>query len=125
MRVLSADGTLNGRSVFDALQNMIDYLDSSSGVTPVPDYKQALGDLQDSLDHISRIRASVGARMNQVDSLTSAGGDLAVQYETRLADLEGLDYAEAISRLNQQQMQLQASQQSFAKTSSLSLFDLL
>lgn len=125
MRVQNASGGLNGRSVFDAVQNMIDYLDASSGVTPTPDYRQALGDIQDSLDHISRIRASVGARMNQLESLTSAGGDLAVQYETQLAGLEGLDYAEAISRLNQQQMQLQASQQSFAKTSQLSLFDMI
>jgi flagellar hook-associated protein 3 FlgL len=125
MRVQNADGSQNGRSVFDALQNMIDYLDPASGVTPPPDYKQALGDLQSSMDHISRIQASVGARMNQMDSLTSAGGDLAVQYDTRLANLEGLDYAEAISRLSQQQMQLQASQQSFAKTSKMTLFDLL
>jgi flagellar hook-associated protein 3 FlgL len=125
LRVQDASGNLNGRSVFDALQNMIDNLDSSSGVTPKPSYDQALADLHDSLDHVSRIRASVGARMNQVDSLTSAGGDLAVQYDSQLANLEGLDYAEAISRLNQQQMQLQASQQSFAKTSQLSLFNLL
>lgn len=125
MRIQDSEGNLNGRSVFDALQNMIDNLDSNSGVTPKPSYDQALADLHDSLDHVSRIRASVGARMNQVDSLTSAGSDLAVQYESQLASLEGLDYAEAISRLNQQQMQLQASQQSFAKTSQLSLFDLL
>lgn len=125
LRVQDANGNLNGRSMFDALQNMIDVLDSSSGVSPTPSYNQALGDLHDSLDHVSRIRASVGARMNQMDSLSSAGADLAVQYDSRLAKLEGLDYAEAISRLNQQQMQLQASQQSFAKTSTMSLFDLL
>ena len=104
---------------------MIDTLDSSSGVTPAPSYDQALNDLHASLDHVSRIRATVGSRMNQVDSLNSAGGDLAVQYETQLANLQGLDYAEAISRLNQQQMQLQAAQQSFAKTSQLSLFNIL
>ena len=125
MRVQRSDGNLNGRSVFDALQNMIDNLDSSSGVTPKPSYDQALADLHDSLDHVSRIRASVGARMNQIDSLTNAASDLAVQYDTQLANLEGLDYAEAISRLSQQQMQLQASQQSFAKTAQLSLFNLL
>lgn len=125
MRVQDANGTLNGRSVFDAMQNMIDSLDSASGVTPAPNYDQALADLHASLDHVSRIRASVGSSMNQMDSLSGAAADVAVQYDTRLANLEGLDYAEAISRLNQQQMQLQASQQSFAKTSQLSLFSLL
>ena len=125
MRVQDANGKLNGGSVFDALQNMIDILDPGSGVTPLPDYSKTLGDLQDSLDHILRIRASVGASMNQMDSLTNSGSDLSVQYETRLASLEGLDYAEAISRLSQQQTQLQASQQSFVKTTQLKLFDLI
>jgi flagellar hook-associated protein 3 FlgL len=125
MRVVDADGSLNGRSVFDAVQNMIDTLDSSSGVSPAPSYDQALDDLHDALDHVSRIRASVGARMNQMDALTEAGSDLAVQYENKLSKLQDLDYAEAISRLNQQQMQLQASQASFVKTSQLSLFDLI
>lgn len=125
MRVQDANGKLNGGSVFDAMQNMIDILDPGSGVTPLPDYSKTLGDLQDSLDHILRIRASVGASMNQMDSLTNSGSDLSLQYETRLASLEGLDYAEAISRLSQQQTQLQASQQSFVKTTQLKLFDLI
>lgn len=126
MRVVDSDGKLAGRSVFDSLQNMIDVLDPPAGFTPAAGaYDQALADLHSSLDHVSRIRASFGASMNQVDSLTSAGGDLAVQYDSRLANLEGLDYTEAISRLNQQQMQLQASQQSFVKTSQLSLFNML
>lgn len=126
MRVMNPDGNLNGRSMFDALQNMIDVLDTSSGVTPAAGaYDQALADLQASLDHVSRVRASVGAQMNQMDALTNAGSDLAVQYESRLSKLEGLDYAEAISRLSQQQMQLQAAQQSFLKVSELRLFNLL
>lgn len=125
MRVVNPDGSLNGRSVFDALKNMIDILDPASGVIPVPNYTQALDDLKSSLSHISRERASIGAQMNQVEALTNAGGDLAVQFDTRLGKLEGLDYAEAISRLNQQTVQLQASQQSFVKVSQLSLFNLI
>jgi len=125
MRVMDSDGNLSGRSVFDSLQNMIDALDSASGVVPAPSYDQALDDLHTALDHVSRIRASVGSRMNQMDALTSAGADVAVQYDTRLANLEGLDYAEAISRLSQQKMQLEASQLSFTKVTQLSLFSLL
>jgi flagellar hook-associated protein 3 FlgL len=125
MRVTNSDGSLNGRSVFDSLKNMIDLLDSSSGVNPAPSYNQALGDLHAALDHVTRIRASVGSRINQMDSLTNAGGDVSVQLESQLAKLDGLDYAEAISRLNQQQMQLQAAQQSFVKVSELSLFSFI
>jgi flagellar hook-associated protein 3 FlgL len=125
MRITDGNGNLLGRSVFDAVKNMIDNLDSASGVVPKPSYDQALGDLHAALDHISKARASVGARLNQLEALTNAGGDVAVKYETRLANLEGLDYAEAISRLNQQKMQLEASQQSFIKTTELRLFNLI
>ena len=38
-------------------------------------------------------------------------------------DAAGLDYAKAISELSQGQLQLQASQQSFASVSKLSLFN--
>lgn len=125
MRVMDGSGNLGGRSVFDALQNMIDHLDSANGVTPTPDYSQALGDLQASLDHISNIRASVGARENQVEALNTAGTDLSLQYDSQLSKLQDVDNAAAMSQLSLQTFQLQTALQSFAKVSSLSLFNYL
>jgi flagellar hook-associated protein 3 FlgL len=121
MRMKNQDGSLNGRSVFDALKNMIDYLDSPAPVAA--NYTQAMDDLKIALGHVSKVRGSVGAQMRQVEALTTAGEDLSVQFESRLSKLVGLDYAEAISRLNQQTTQLQASQQSFSKVSQLNLFN--
>lgn len=122
MRVTNPDGSLNGRSVFDALKNMIDNLD---GVVGAPSSAQSVDDLKNSLGHILKARGNLGAQLNQVESLTTAGTDLSLQFDTRLSKLQGLDYAEAISRFNQQTVQLQASQQSFAKVSQLSLFNLI
>ena len=122
MRVTNPDGSLNGRSVFDALKNMINNLD---GVAGAPSAAQSVDDLKNSLGHILKVRGNLGAQLNQVESLTTAGNDLSLQFDTRLSKLQGLDYAEAISRFNQQTVQLQASQQSFAKVSQLSLFNLI
>jgi flagellar hook-associated protein 3 FlgL len=122
MRVTNPDGSLNGRSVFDALKNMINNLD---GVAGAPSAAQNVDDLKNSLGHILKVRGNLGAQLNQVESLTTAGNDLSLQFDTRLSKLQGLDYAEAISRFNQQTVQLQASQQSFAKVSQLSLFNLI
>jgi flagellar hook-associated protein 3 FlgL len=122
MRVTNLDGTLNGRSVFDSLKNMIDHLD---GVAGAPTAAQNVDDLKSALGHILKVRGNLGAQLNQVESLTTAGSDLSLQFDTRLSKLQGLDYAEAISRFNQQTVQLQASQQSFAKVSQLSLFNLI
>jgi flagellar hook-associated protein 3 FlgL len=124
MRVTNLDGTLNGRSVFDSLKNMINLLDGVA-TAPAPTAAQNVDDLKSALGHILKVRGNLGAQLNQVESLTTAGTDLSLQFDTRLSKLQGLDYAEAISRFNQQTVQLQASQQSFAKVSQLSLFNLI
>jgi flagellar hook-associated protein 3 FlgL len=83
----------------------------------------ALLNLDRGLDNILGIRAAIGTRLQEVDALQSAGDDLAVQYQQTLSQLQDVDYAKAISTLNQQQMYLEAAQKSFVKVSSLSLFD--
>jgi flagellar hook-associated protein 3 FlgL len=86
---------------------------------------QQIAALDRSLENVLRVQASVGARMNEIDSLQSAASDLDLQYSERLSNLQDLDYAKAISDLSRQQMQLEAAQQSFVRISGLSLFDVL
>jgi len=45
-----------------------------------------------------------------------------LQFKNTRSDLEDLDYTEAISRMNKDQLALEAAQSSFAKISQLSLF---
>ena len=85
----------------------------------------AQGNLSNSLDKVLQVRSGVGTRMNEVDTLNTAGDDLSLQYKQQLADLQGIDYAKAISDLTQQQTYLQATQQAFLKVRGLSLFDYL
>ena len=88
-------------------------------------YTQGVADLHAVIDHVSRVRASVGARVQALDSMTALGEDQNLQYEQRLSKLQDLDYAEAISQLTQQQVQLQAAQLSFKQINQLSLFNIL
>ena len=69
------------------------------------------------------MRASGGARLQELDTLDSEGADRGLQYASRLSSLQDLDYAKAITELTQQQVTLQAAQQSFVKIANLSLFD--
>lgn len=85
----------------------------------------ALLNLDRGLDNILGIRAAIGTRLQEVDTLQSAGEDLAVQHQQTLSQLQDVDFAKAISALNQQQVYLEAAQKSFVKVSSLSLFDLV
>ncbi len=126
MQVKDAQGNAVGRSMFDSLQNLIDILDPASGVPfSQAAYSQALGDISSNIDHVSTVRASVGANMQSLDSLTSSGEDIGLLYDTRLSALQDLDYTAAISQFTQTQVQLQAAQLTFKQTSQLSLFNIL
>lgn len=126
MQVRDGQGNLTGRSIFDSLQNLIDILDPASGIPfTQAAYDQALGDVQASVDHVSNQRASVGARLQALDSLTSSGQNVGLVYTQQLSQLQDLDYAQAISQLSQKQMQLEAAQISFKQVSQLTLFSQL
>jgi flagellar hook-associated protein 3 FlgL len=81
--------------------------------------------LQNSLDRVLAVTASVGTRLRETDAITSANEDLDLNYEARLSQLRDLDYARALSDLNFQQLHLEAAQKSFVQISGLSLFNLL
>jgi flagellar hook-associated protein 3 FlgL len=82
----------------------------------------ALLNLDRGLDNVLGVRATIGTRLQEVDTLQSAGESLGIQYQQTLSQLRDVDYAKAISTLNQQQMYLEAAQKSFTKISGLSLF---
>ena len=81
--------------------------------------------LDKSLDNVLRVRASVGSRINEVQSLDSMGSQADIQYQSTISRLIDLDYAQASSTLAQKQTALQASQQAFVQTTGLSLFKYL
>lgn len=76
-----------------------------------------------TLSKVLTVSTTVGANLNQLSALDTNGSSLDVQYAQSLSNLQGLDYAKAISQLTQQTTTLQAAQQSFVKISNLSLFN--
>ncbi len=107
------------RSVFDTLEQLALSLEAN---TP---NAAAVGDLESALNHLDGFRAKVGARQNAIDSHRDFNEDVRLEAQKRLSEVQDLDYAEAISRLNLQQAGLEASQQSFARIQNLSLFNFL
>jgi flagellar hook-associated protein 3 FlgL len=71
------------------------------------------------------VRAEVGTRLLAIDSAANAREAESIDLQQLLSDLRDVDYAEAISRLNQEYAGLQAAQQAYTKISQLSLFDYL
>jgi flagellar hook-associated protein 3 FlgL len=83
----------------------------------------SLGDISRALDNVVLTRSSVGARLNSLDQQEEINSDSILNTKTVMSATEDLDYAEAISRFSQQQLSLQAAQQTFSQTKKLSLFN--
>ncbi|MGB5670029.1 MAG: flagellar hook-associated protein FlgL, partial [Sedimenticolaceae bacterium] len=83
----------------------------------------ALSDIDTALTGLLNTRAKIGARMNAIDDQKTANDAFELAVTKVRSSLEDLDYAEAISRFNQQLAALQASQQSFLKIQDMSLFN--
>lgn len=123
MRIKDSTGNVTGRSVFDAVQNMVDFLNTPGASASSPTYTEALSDINASLDNVLRVRASVGSKLSSLDSIANMAADQKLQYDEQLSNLEDLDYAAAISSVSQKKIQLEAAQATFSLTAKLSLFD--
>ena len=84
-----------------------------------------IANLDQALNKVNTVRATQGSRMNELDSLTTAGQALDVQYQSAISTEVDVDYYSAISQLSKQTTQLQAAQQSFAKITALGLFKII
>ena len=84
-----------------------------------------LAQLDQGLNHVLSLRAEVGSRLAAIDTAATTRADAKLTLETAMSNLKDIDYAEVVSRMNQQLAGLQAAQQAYAKVSQLSLFDYL
>ncbi|MBD9398223.1 flagellar hook-associated protein FlgL [Pseudomonas sp. PDM11] len=101
-------------------------LDSSTDSREIRDsVSLAVANLDSTMDAVDQGRGRVGARMNVISSTLTDNEDVTLVNKATQADLRELDYAEALSRLSMQSMVLQASQQSYVRIASLSLFNQL
>lgn len=120
----------NNQDMFQTVKNIADALEASiNGQTDQARFLNSINDSLQSLDQgiqkMGSVRASVGARLNAIESQGYINEDQIMQSTGILSSIEDLDYAEAISRLNLQLTGLQAAQQSYTKVQGLSLFNYL
>ena len=79
--------------------------------------------LDQAIGNVLDIRTQIGSRLAAVDNEEESNGAVTLIIQETLADIRDLDYAEAISRLSLEATTLEAAQQSFLRTQSLSLFN--
>jgi len=118
------------QALFSTLQNLIGALEADPAIAGnETEFHNAINrvlvDLDQGLTNIIDIRANVGARLNSIEDQNGLNDESLLQLQTTLSDIQDLDYAEAISRLESQRIGLEAAQQSFVRIQGLSLFNFL
>ncbi len=101
--------------VLDDLSNAIknsDHTKMQNGIAEIDSLQQGTSDAL----------AQVGTDMNVVDMQNSVLDEVTLRLKTTKSDTEDLDYTSAITKMNKDQLALEAAQSSFAKISQLSLF---
>jgi flagellar hook-associated protein 3 FlgL len=91
----------------------------------VNDLSQSISTVDQALEHLQSRRTMVGNRLQALDTRTIENADSLLRLERQTSELNDLDFAEAVSRLNLQTTALQAAQQSYIKIQGLSLFNYL
>lgn len=121
---------VGSQSIFDTVDDVIQAFeerpDSNAGRAQLATESfQALENLDQAINSFSDIRAQTGARLNALESEFEANEVAKLDLQTELSRVEDLDVAEAVSRLNQQSVGLEAAQRSYAQVQQLSLFDFI
>lgn len=82
-----------------------------------------LMNLDQALGNVLDVRTQVGSRLAAIETQLDSNDAMALTLQSTLAQIQDLDYADAISRLSAEAATLEAAQQSFIRTQQLSLFN--
>lgn len=118
------------QDIFTTLENLIRALQSK---TPEANdqisfhnaMNRSLIDLNQTLNNVLEVRGNIGARLNSLDSQETINSAYRLQIREILSNVEDLDFAEAVSRLNLELTGLEASQKAFTRVQDISLFNFL
>lgn len=116
-RVVRDDGQAVG--FFDALDQMIDGINTSR----TGKIQQGIADVTQMHNSLTLSQAQNGSDQVVVQSQLDVLDENILRIKSTLSEIEDLDYAEAVARMNKEMLGMEAAMGSFAKISGLSLFD--
>jgi flagellar hook-associated protein 3 FlgL len=124
---LAASGN---QSIFTTVQNLVTALQtgvstSASSTALNNSINSAINNIDQALNQTSNVRAAVGGRLNSITTQQSVATSQQTQLQQSISNLQGLDYAKAITTLDSQNTTLSAALQAFSLTQGLSLFKFL
>ena len=83
----------------------------------------AISNLDNAMNQVLATQASIGARLNVIDTLSTENESLQIANASSQSTIRDTDMAEAISKLVLQMTKMEAAHASFVRISQLSLFN--
>lgn len=115
-------------NIFDTLNSAIALLEDGSKLNSPQgqaEMAQLLNNVSSGQEQMATSRSVAGNSLKSLENYTSTHKDEQLVNQSALSLLEDLDYAEAITEFEKQQMSLNAVSSVFSKVGSMSLFDYL
>jgi flagellar hook-associated protein 3 FlgL len=113
-----ANGNKTGVGFFQAIDDLANAVKNSDH----NNIQRGISEIDTLQQGVSDATAQIGTDMNVVDMQNSVLDEITLRLKTTKSDAEDLDYTSAITKMNKDQLALEAAQSSFAKISQLSLF---
>ena len=115
------------QNMFQTVQTMVDILatgvnDAASIAALHSALNTGIQEIDLAIGNVSDVRTRIGVRLNAIDMQSDSNSASVLLAQRAVSELEDLDYTEALSRLSQQLITLEAAQKSFVVTQQLSLF---
>jgi flagellar hook-associated protein 3 FlgL len=114
-------GNKVGVDFFQALDDLTQAVKSGDRIN----MQRGIAEVDTLQNGVSEGLGQIGADLGVVDMQTNVLDQVVLRLQATRSDIEDLDYTEAITRMNKDQLALEAAQSSFAKISQLSLFKYL
>jgi flagellar hook-associated protein 3 FlgL len=115
----NTDKTTTSVGFFDALDQMIQGVEGSRS----DKINQGISDLNQMHNNLVLSQVQNGSDQSVVQSQLDVLDETTLRFKSTLSEIEDLDYAAAVTRMNKEMMALEAAMGSFSKISGLSLFD--
>ena len=116
-----AQGNSQGVGFFQSIDQLIAGIKGSDQRA----MQQGIGEMDKLLQGISMAQAAVGSDQATLEQQTAVIEATTLNLKTTLSSVQDLDYASAVTTMNQQMLSLEAAQSSFAKISQLNLFNFI
>jgi flagellar hook-associated protein 3 FlgL len=115
------------QSLFTTVQNLVTALQNgvatTGSSTPFNNsINESINNIDQALSSTANVRATIGGRLNSITTQQSVATTQQTQLQQSISNLQSLNYAQAITELDQQNTTLSAALQAFTQTQGLSLF---